>query len=149
MHRGVRLLRLPHTVDKYINLYAIDLGLSPSARSNEGKFILSRIDVEEFVKAFTRGQSDVQNPKISPLYEADFSMLPPAIFVVGEKDRLFDDSLFAAIKWHMGGNEAELVTFPDEWHAFTRTGGALSDPGMTVGEEFVKKHARNRSRTPR
>lgn len=95
-----------------------------------------------FNKAFVPNENDLKIPYISPLFNPDFTKLPPAIFIVGEDDALYDDSLFAAIKWHMAGNEAELVVFPGSNHGFVRLGGPDAADGLATSEAFVQKHDR-------
>lgn len=95
-----------------------------------------------FNKAFVPNEKDLKLPYISPLFNPDFRNLPPAIFIVGSDDALYDDSLFGAIKWHMAGNEAELVIFPGSNHGFCRLGGPDCEDGLATSETFVIQHAR-------
>ena len=48
----------------------------------------------------TPGMTEEQrhDPAVSPLY-ADLSRLPPALFVVGAKDMLLEDSERMAVRW--------------------------------------------------
>lgn len=94
-----------------------------------------------FVPAAANAQ-DLQRAAISPLFNPDFTNLPPAIFVLGSDDALYDDSLFAATKWHMAGNEAEIIVFPGSKHGFCRMGGPDCSAGLEAGEAFVQKHDR-------
>jgi acetyl esterase/lipase len=50
-------------------------------------------------------------PDISPLY-ADLKGLCPALFSVGTKDALLDDTLFMHARWVAAGNDAELAVYP-------------------------------------
>ncbi|WYZ45908.1 hypothetical protein EsH8_IX_000133 [Colletotrichum jinshuiense] len=68
-----------------------------------------------------------KDPKISPLY-ADLeeyrnadgvsSRLPPALFIVGTKDFLLDDTIFMSAKWQMAGAQAVVKIFPGATHGF-------------------------------
>ncbi|KAH8654253.1 esterase/lipase/thioesterase [Ilyonectria robusta] len=68
-----------------------------------------------------------KNPRISPLY-ADLeeyrnadgisSRLPPALFIVGTKDFLLDDTIFMSAKWQMAGAPAVVKIFPGATHGF-------------------------------
>lgn len=69
----------------------------------------------------TPGMTEEQrrDPAISPLY-ADLSGLPPALFVVGAKDMLLEDSERMAARWREGSGDAELLLAPESPHAFNR-----------------------------
>ena len=56
-------------------------------------------------------------PDVSPLY-ADLKGLCAALFSVGTKDALLDDTLFMHARWVAAGNEAELAVYPGGIHAF-------------------------------
>jgi acetyl esterase/lipase len=104
--------------------------------------ILGPVDIVQFGNAWTSGEANVQIPEISPLFESDFRSMPPAVFLVGDKDALVDDSYFAAIKWHMAGNETELVLFPGSYHGFLTLPGPDANAGLRVNEQFIMKNIR-------
>ena len=58
-------------------------------------------------------------PTISPLY-ADLGGLPPALFSVGTRDLLLDDTLFMAARWASAGNPLDLAIWPGGCHVFIR-----------------------------
>jgi acetyl esterase/lipase len=60
-----------------------------------------------------------RDPAISPLY-ADLRGLPPALFLVGERDPLLDDTELLAARWNDLNRNAEVVIAPDAPHAFNR-----------------------------
>jgi acetyl esterase/lipase len=60
-----------------------------------------------------------RDPAISPLY-ADLRGLPPALFLVGEKDPLLDDTELLAARWRDLNRNAETIVAPDAPHAFNR-----------------------------
>jgi acetyl esterase/lipase len=99
--------------------------------------------MQEFNSAWLPGQVDLQRPDISPLFNPDFTNLPPAIFTVGSDDALYDDSVFGAAKWHMGGNETQLFVFPDAVHGFCRLGGPDAEAALATTEAFILKHSRS------
>jgi acetyl esterase/lipase len=45
--------------------------------------------------------------------------MPPALFTVGTRDALLDDSLFMHARWLAAGNQAELAVHPGGAHGFT------------------------------
>ncbi|HRO02786.1 MAG TPA: alpha/beta hydrolase fold domain-containing protein, partial [Terricaulis sp.] len=98
-----------------------DAGMTPSARAfgNKERLVLRTIDIEKFSEAFLPGLSwdEKRAPHISPLY-ADLRGLCPALFTIGTRDALLDDSLFMSTRWAAAGNEAELDIFPGACHGF-------------------------------
>lgn len=97
-----------------------DLGMTPSARAfgNE-RLVLRTLDIEKFGDAFLPGLSEVQkrSPELSPLY-ADLRGLCPALFTVGTRDALLDDSLFMHARWVAAGNAGDLDIYPGACHGF-------------------------------
>lgn len=97
-----------------------DLGMTPSARAfgNE-RLVLRTLDIEKFGDAFLPGMSaeEKRAPHLSPLY-ADLKGLCPALFTIGTRDALLDDSLFMHARWIAAGNAAELAIYPGACHGF-------------------------------
>ena len=60
-----------------------------------------------------------RDPAISPLY-ADLAGLPSALFLVGERDPLLDDTEMLANQWRSVNANAEVVVAPEAPHAFNR-----------------------------
>jgi acetyl esterase/lipase len=95
-----------------------DLAMTPSARRfGEQRLVLRTSDMVHFADAFLPGVGDRRVPAISPLY-ADLAGLCPALFTVGTKDALLDDSLFMHARWCAAGNPAELAIYPGGVHGF-------------------------------
>jgi acetyl esterase len=97
-----------------------DLGMTPSARAfGDEQLVLRTIDIHKFGDAFLPGLSDEQkrSPELSPLY-ADLRGLCPALFTIGTKDALLDDSLFMHARWVAAGNSGELDIHPGACHGF-------------------------------
>lgn len=108
-----------HAANLVFGVY--DAGLTPSARAfgNDERLILRTIDIEKFSEAFLPGLSVEQkrDPAISPLY-ADLRGLCPALFTIGTKDALLDDSLFMHGRWVAAGNAGEIAIYPGACHGF-------------------------------
>ncbi len=98
-----------------------DAGMTPSARAfgDAERLVLRTIDIEKFSEAFLPGLSwaEKRAPHISPLY-ADLRGLCPALFTVGTRDALLDDSLFMSARWAAAGNAATLDVYPGACHGF-------------------------------
>ncbi len=97
-----------------------DVTHTPSSRLwGDRRLVLSTPLMRWFGDNFLPGMPDEARraPGVSPLY-ADLRDLPPALFTVGSRDPLLDDSLFMHARWRAAGNEAELRVYEDAAHAF-------------------------------
>ncbi|WP_341991872.1 alpha/beta hydrolase [Azorhizobium sp. AG788] len=121
------------------NLHAgcFDLRLTPSARNwGETPLVLNTADIARFVRNYLRLEGEADHPDVSPLL-ADLKGLPPALFTVGTRDPLLDDSLFMANRWLASGNEATLEAFPGGCHVFVGFVGTLAERGRARIAEFL------------
>jgi len=66
-----------------------------------------------------------RGPAISPLY-ADLTALPPALFAVGDKDMLLEDSERMEARWREASGNSEILIAPESPHAFDRLGTAIA-----------------------
>ena len=64
--------------------------------------------------------------------------MPPALFTIGTRDALLDDSLFMYARWIAAGNEAELAVFPGGAHGFIAFPGALAAAANKRMDDFLK-----------
>lgn len=64
-------------------------------------------------------EDERRDPALSPLY-ADLRGLPPALFFVGDKGPLLDDTMGLAERWQSANGNAELHRVPDAPHGFNR-----------------------------
>lgn len=98
-----------------------DLGMTPSARAfgDDERLVLRTLDIVKFGDAFLPGMSETEKraPELSPLY-ADLKGLCPALFTVGTRDALLDDSLFMHARWVAAGNNGTLDIYPGACHGF-------------------------------
>jgi len=99
---GANLLYGPYDLSNY----------SPSGRIHEKASAMFRPQYMGHVPREER-----TNPDISPLY-ADLHNMPSALFSVGSRDGLFEDSVAMAARWAAAGNECELDVYPDAPHGF-------------------------------
>jgi acetyl esterase len=63
------------------------------------------------------GQDVFDEPSYAPLY-GSLHDLPPALFTVGTRDPLLDDTLFMAMRWVAAGHRTELEIKPGGVHGF-------------------------------
>jgi len=118
---------------------AFDLSMTPSQRQfGDTRLILRTIDMQQFYNAFLPTITDRQVPDISPLY-ADLQNLCPALFTVGTKDALLDDTLFMHARWVTAGNSAELAIYPGGAHGFTLFPNALSEAAADRMDAFLNR----------
>ena len=123
------------------NLFAgcYDLSLTPSVRHwGSERLILNTNDVRVFADNFCGQAPDRRDPDISPLY-ADLKGLPPALFSVGTKDMLLDDSLFMASRWVAAGNTTDLAIWPGGCHVFIRFDSVLSEQALSRIDRFIER----------
>ncbi|MDF2618690.1 MAG: Alpha/beta hydrolase fold-3 domain protein [Xanthobacteraceae bacterium] len=116
---------------------AYDLGLTPSAQQwGDEPLVLNTRDINVFVGHYLREGGDIALPDISPL-QADLKGLPPALFTIGTRDALLDDTLFMAPRWLAAGNPAELAIYPGGCHVFIGFPGSLADQALARSHAFV------------
>ena len=114
--------------------------MTPSARNwGEEKLVLPTASIVGFRKCFLPPGTDMFKPDVSPLY-ANLSGMPPALFTVGTRDSLLDDSLFMAPRWLAAGNVAELALYPGACHGFVSIDFAQRDEAVTRMERFLNQH---------
>lgn len=102
------------------NLHAgcYDLNRTPSVRNFKGgRLILDNHDIDMFARHYTVKGGSLYDPDISPMY-AELHDLPPALFTVGSRDPLVDDTLLMASKWVVAGNKADLEVYNGGCHVF-------------------------------
>ena len=118
---------------------AFDLSMTPSQRQfGNTRLVLRTIDMQQFYNAFLPTITDRCVPDISPLY-ADLKGLCPALFSVGTKDALLDDTLFMHARWVAAGNDAELTVYPGGAHGFTLFPNNLSRAATTKMDAFLNR----------
>ena len=116
---------------------AFDLAMTPSQRAfGNTRLVLRTIDIQQFAAAFLPDVADRRVPDISPLY-ADLKGLCPALFSVGTKDALLDDTLFMYGRWVAAGNDAELAVYPGGAHGFTLFPNGLADKASARMDAFL------------
>ncbi|ALK10688.1 alpha/beta hydrolase [Blastochloris viridis] len=114
-----------------------DLALTPSAAGwgNE-KLVINTRDIRMFVRSFLSNGGNLLDADVSPL-RANLAGLPPALFTVGTRDPLLDDTLFLAARWAAAGLRAELAVYPGGCHAFTLFDCGIAVDGLARSEAFL------------
>ncbi|MFG1317374.1 alpha/beta hydrolase [Xanthobacter autotrophicus] len=107
-----------------------DLRLTPSARNwGDEPLVLNTRDITFFVNNYLRLEGKAEEPDVSPLL-GSLKGLPNALFMVGTRDALLDDTLFMANAWLAAGNATALDVFPGGCHVFIGFPGTLADQGL-------------------
>ena len=119
------------------NFGLFDMNLTPSARAfGDERLFLRTIDMVHFRDAFLPGAHNLHDPDISPLY-GELQHLCPALFTIGTRDALLDDSLFMHARWLAAGNAGQLDVYPGAPHAFFRLGDAHTQSSMARQIQFI------------
>jgi len=116
-----------------------DFSMTPSQKQfgNE-RLVLRTVDLEKFADAYVPRKPDLRDPDISPLY-ADLKGLPPALFTVGTRDALLDDSLFMFARYSAAGNRAELAVHPGGAHGFNHFPMAIAEHANARMDAFLAR----------
>jgi acetyl esterase/lipase len=118
---------------------AFDMSLTPSQRQfGNTRLVLRTIDIQQFANAFLPTVTDRRVPDISPLF-AELNGLCPALFSVGTKDALLDDTLFMHARWIAAGNDAELAIYPGGAHGFTLFPNDLAKAATVKMDAFLNR----------
>jgi len=116
-----------------------DLTLTPSARRfGLAKLVLSTRDISKFVECFVPPTVDAGHPDLSVIH-ADLSGMPLALFSVGTRDALLDDSLFMASRWEAAGNAVDIAVFPGGCHVFQSFPLEISRQSLARMDAFLQR----------
>lgn len=115
-----------------------DLTMTPSARRwGEAKLVLNSRDIHNFSRCFLPEGTDASDPDISVIH-ADLAGMPPALFTVGTRDALMDDTLFMASRWESSGNRCEVAVFPGGCHVFQAFDLEISRQSLARMDRFLR-----------
>jgi acetyl esterase len=120
-----------------------DLGLTPSQRlMGAARVGLTTPLLERCYSRLLPGRAreDRRSPEVSPLY-AELNDLPPALFTVGQRDLLLDDTLFMFARWKTAGNEAKLSVYPEALHGFLTHPIAIARLATQEIQQWLRERA--------
>ena len=106
--------------------------------SSEDIFLLSYAMIRKFRDSYFQGEVDKSLPDVSPI-QGDLTGMPPALFTIGTRDLLLDDSLFMYGRWLSYGSNAEILIVPGADHAFN----AFPSDTTTLVEDKINKFLRS------
>lgn len=114
-----------------------DLRLTPSVRNwGDLPLVLNTEDIARFVGNYLRLEGRADDPDVSPLL-ASLKGMPRALFTVGTRDPLLDDTLFMANAWLAAGNATELDVYAGGCHVFIGFPGTITDQALKRIDAFL------------
>jgi acetyl esterase/lipase len=117
-----------------------DARLTPSTIRKKGSdeiFLLSYEMIKKFRNSYFQGNIDLSLPDVSPI-QSDLTGMPPALFTVGTRDLLLDDSLFMYSRWLSYGSKAKIIIVTGADHAFNAFPSATTKSVEDKISEFIK-----------
>jgi acetyl esterase/lipase len=90
---------------------------APSAALNEADFLGPAEQLRKFALHYA-GSLRVDDPRVSPLFAADLSGLPPMLLLAGGAERLRDDAVRLAARLQEARVPTQLHVEPDEVHVY-------------------------------
>ena len=114
---------------------------TPSYRENTASVPLSRAGMLWFVDKATRGQADLQDPRLDVVGRADLRGLPPATVVNAEIDPLRSEGEALARKLREAGVPTEQRTFQGVTHEFFGMAPVVAD--ATAAQGYAAQRLRN------
>ena len=117
-----------------------DARLTPSTIRKKGSdeiFLLSYEMIKKFRNSYFQGNIDLTLPDVSPI-QGDLTGMPPALFTVGTRDLLLDDSLFMYGRWLSYGSHASILIIAGADHAFNAFPSATTKSVEDKISEFIK-----------
>ena len=120
-----------------LNAGFFDLGLTPSVRNwGDERLVMNSRDLSAFADGYVRAGIDRRRADVSPIY-AELKGLPPALFTVGTRDPLIDDTLYMSARWAAAGNGGHTAIYPGGCHVFVRYPGAMSERALELIDRFL------------
>jgi len=113
-------------------LYYGFFDLTPNTRTSSDSLMFSWERRTKSIEYYLQGRP-AQYADISPRF-GDLSGLPRALFLVGTKDILLDDSLFMHSKWE----DSKIVIAPGADHAFNLFPGECTRKTNEIRNDFLK-----------
>lgn len=131
----------------FFGLY--DFSGTPSVRRAGNEIVLLHAQtIRKTLQKLTPKMNDVQrrDASLSPLF-ANLHGLPSALFVVGEKDVLFEDSQLMEQRWFSANGNSEFLAAPESPHGFTRFKTKIAQKVVNYAGKWAMAHPRHRQKT--
>lgn len=114
---------------------------NPSIEKNGKGYMLEKETMFWFQKKYTPRKEDQLKPEVSPIYETDFTELPPAFVLTAEFDPLYDDGVKYFEKLKAGGNQGRHENYEHLFHSFFNLPGVHPNAKKAYSDirEFLKE----------
>lgn len=112
----------------------VDFTLSfPSMALSASECLVPREDLAWYYRTYY-GDGDPRDPRVSPLYAADLSGLPPTLIIAAEFDTLRDEAQAFATRLEASGVATRHHCYPGMVHGFLQMGGLVAEARTAVDE---------------
>jgi acetyl esterase len=135
--QGVKLVMMicPSTDNPMISYYS-------SFDENASGYLLTKDLVFFYFQTYLEKNEWFKNdPALSPIYEKDFSGMPPSLIVVAEFDVLRDEGIAYGKKLENGNNDVSIKCFPHQINSLTglpNDSGEIKSLYDLIGEKIAK-----------
>jgi acetyl esterase/lipase len=128
--------QIPRVAGTVLNYGIYDLSMTPSMANWGDDYLVLSTPVTEWFCRNLLPEGDLADPMFSPM-AADLAGLVPALFQVGTRDPLLDDSLMMAERWREAGNPATLEVYPGGVHAYDMFDLEIARASLNRQDAFV------------
>jgi acetyl esterase len=113
----------------------VDFALTfPSIAMKATECLVPREDLAWYYETYAGAAHDMKDPRLSPLYAADVSGLPPALIIAAEYDTLRDEAGAYAERLRAARVPARCSCYPGMIHGFLQMGGLVADARAAITE---------------
>ena len=113
----------------------VDFALAyPSIAMGPTECLVPREDLAWYYRTYAGESHDAKDPRVSPLYAADLSGLPPALIIAAEFDTLRDEAEAYAMRLQAANVPARYSCYPGMVHGFLQMGGLVPDARAALTE---------------
>lgn len=104
----------------------------PSIAMPATECLVPRPDLAWYYETYAGGRCDVKDPRVSPIFAADWSGMPPALVIAAEYDTLRDEAVAYADKLQRAGIGTRCVVVPGMIHGFLQMGGLVREASEAI-----------------
>ena len=116
----------------------VDFTLSyPSTAMSASECLVPRDDLAWYYKTYCNNQCDAGDPRVSPIFGPDLSVLPPALIIAAEYDTLRDEAEAYAERLKSAGVATRYICARGMVHGFLQMRGLVPD-AQTATEEIAR-----------